>query len=547
MPKPFKLFTGPFAALRNAIPRRLPQDFEEVAYLEANLDVKAAVARGDVASSAAHWKSYWLSEKRVLRVPEGWDETTYLLLNPDVQLGSISGYVRSGHEHWVSFGREEGRICPPVQFPAWGEKLLAEMAELELDLAYSVKKRMGFREFVQEMESETGKTFASLCRRYPPPYTHMFALPWIKRGGADLEAIYLINAVAARAHTRVLVVTTDQEDNPWRDRLVDTVDFLPLASIVEELPAIERLPFFVRFVIQLAPGIFHNVNSSLAWNATVEFGPELAEHTELWASVFCYDYSVDGEPVGYARLLSQCGHLFSGLMTDSTYFRDEVVERYGVDRHRVFPIRQPLPGIEMVSPAVCERDPASRTVLWASRLDGQKRPDLLEAVARRMPDVTFEMHGGTLLEKSVIVEALKCLPNVDYRGPYETFNALKTQHHAAFFYPSHWDGLANILLEVGARGVPIVASDVGGASELIGPREGWLIAPFDDVEAYVAALRKVIDNPMEARLRSRSLLRKMQDERTEAAYLDQLERIRRYLDAGPVTRAIEGQSAVPGR
>jgi glycosyltransferase involved in cell wall biosynthesis len=54
--------------------------------------------------------------------------------------------------------------------------------------------------------------------------------------------------------------------------------------------------------------------------------------------------------------------------------------------------------------------------------------------------------------------------------------------------------MPNVLLEAAARGLPIVASNVGGVSELICEETGYLVDPFDSVAGYVDAIKQVLEH-----------------------------------------------------
>jgi len=49
-----------------------------------------------------------------------------------------------------------------------------------------------------------------------------------------------------------------------------------------------------------------------------------------------------------------------------------------------------------------------------------------------------------------------------------------------------------VLIEVGSRAVPIVASDVGGVSDLIDDQTGWPIKDYANPESYCDAINAVI-------------------------------------------------------
>lgn len=70
--------------------------------------------------------------------------------------------------------------------------------------------------------------------------------------------------------------------------------------------------------------------------------------------------------------------------------------------------------------------------------------------------------------------------------------------------PSRYEGFGLPLLEAMARGCPVAASDVSSLPEVVG--DAGPLLPPDDVDAWTAALRKIVDDPAyQAELRERSL------------------------------------------
>lgn len=64
--------------------------------------------------------------------------------------------------------------------------------------------------------------------------------------------------------------------------------------------------------------------------------------------------------------------------------------------------------------------------------------------------------------------------------------------------PSYTEGMPNAVLEAMARGVAVVASDVGGVRGLLGSGAGIVVAPRDEA-ALAQALQCLIDDPRERR------------------------------------------------
>ena len=70
-------------------------------------------------------------------------------------------------------------------------------------------------------------------------------------------------------------------------------------------------------------------------------------------------------------------------------------------------------------------------------------------------------------------------------------------HHALdlFVQSSEYEGTPNVVLEAMALETPVVATDVGGTSELCEDGVHGLIVPSHDVPALVTAITRMIDDP----------------------------------------------------
>jgi glycosyltransferase involved in cell wall biosynthesis len=66
-------------------------------------------------------------------------------------------------------------------------------------------------------------------------------------------------------------------------------------------------------------------------------------------------------------------------------------------------------------------------------------------------------------------------------------------------FPSHMEGLPNVVVEALAAGLPTVATDVGGDAEIITHEATGLLVPPQDVPAMIRAVERVLDNPEWAR------------------------------------------------
>jgi glycosyltransferase involved in cell wall biosynthesis len=87
-------------------------------------------------------------------------------------------------------------------------------------------------------------------------------------------------------------------------------------------------------------------------------------------------------------------------------------------------------------------------------------------------------------------------------------------HARALVLPSLIEGLPGVILEAMHHGLPVIASHVGGISEVVIPQQtGWLLAPADEV-GFATAIEEVLKQPPEAMVqRARTMVNGQYDNR----------------------------------
>src|SRR5690606_21856785 len=61
----------------------------------------------------------------------------------------------------------------------------------------------------------------------------------------------------------------------------------------------------------------------------------------------------------------------------------------------------------------------------------------------------------------------------------------------AFLYTSENDGIPNILLEASAKGLVIIAPNIGGINEFVDSKTGRLIEGYEDINKFTSALKEL--------------------------------------------------------
>jgi len=99
-----------------------------------------------------------------------------------------------------------------------------------------------------------------------------------------------------------------------------------------------------------------------------------------------------------------------------------------------------------------------------------------------------------------------------------------------------------IVLEAFARGVPVIATDIGGTPELVRHGADGLLVPPDDADALAAALRMLVDDPARARSMGKAARQKIEQRFTRAHYEERQIEVYRSLAHQPLA---QGSRAEP--
>jgi glycosyltransferase involved in cell wall biosynthesis len=181
----------------------------------------------------------------------------------------------------------------------------------------------------------------------------------------------------------------------------------------------------------------------------------------------------------------------------------------------------------------------SRIVGWVGRLSAEKGPDLFcEAVAHiTSPDVVAVLVGdgperASLDRRSAAAAGAGC--PIRLLGSREGMARL-LRAFDVLVLSSRTEGTPMILLEALAAGVPVVSFAVGGVPDVIDQASGWLV-PSGDTVGLAAAVRQVLEHPLEAARRAGEARRVLETRFGAARWL---QAIRAVYD-----RAIEGAGTV---
>lgn len=143
--------------------------------------------------------------------------------------------------------------------------------------------------------------------------------------------------------------------------------------------------------------------------------------------------------------------------------------------------------------------------ITVSRIRRDKGFDELFAAIRQMcaarDDIEFHIVGWYEDDsyRETMAEMQSRYPVVMHGNvPQERVHDLIAQSHC-LIHPSHTEGMANVILEASAAGVPCVASDIPGCREPIDDGATGLLVSVRDTHALVAAIERFLSIPWEDR------------------------------------------------
>ena len=134
------------------------------------------------------------------------------------------------------------------------------------------------------------------------------------------------------------------------------------------------------------------------------------------------------------------------------------------------------------------------------RLDAQKAPHLFVKVAEiihaNMPDVHFVIAGDGPLRKRTEIQIEKAGLSSVFHLPGSCSNVPELlPAFDAFLITSRSEGLPRTMLEALATGIPVVATNVGGISELVDGKKNGILCDDGDIDALSAGVMDILSTP----------------------------------------------------
>ncbi|UIY43251.1 glycosyltransferase [Methylobacterium radiotolerans] len=359
------------------------------------------------------------------------------------------------------------------------------------------------------------KAYFQLCQSVgTESFSDVVLLPYLVRGGAEKYILSVLESLQSiDPATKILILSGEKtRRHEWADKLPSDVLFVDLQQLgIPDLTDQDREYIAFRLVQNLS-GVcrIHIKGSAFGDNFIKKYASKLKQ-IPIYFYYFCngthweqgYEFSN-----GHAfEIISEYGSSFAGIISDHAKILEQTTELIGCDLpEKSHAIYAPCVPYHTVA-----KDKLSHQLLWASRLDDQKRPGLIRNISAllldRMPEINIHVYGGRG-NSSVTPDIFDGLGNVVYRGEYHTFTDIAANEYDAFLYTSSFDGLPNVVLEAISAGLPVVAPNIGGIPEVLTEDTGYLLSNSIDAEImaskYLAAIEKFYQDPEDGYNRARA-------------------------------------------
>ncbi len=148
---------------------------------------------------------------------------------------------------------------------------------------------------------------------------------------------------------------------------------------------------------------------------------------------------------------------------------------------------------KIFQPAARDRPNKTFRLLYVGNWRVLKGVDRLGAIMRSL-GCNFELHYTAdrkdLHRRYLLPDNCHCLGRLDVMGLVHAY-----QQADALLFPTYLEGFGLTAIEAMACGLPVVASRVTALPEIIQDGANGLLCPVNDVDAFVAAARRLADSP----------------------------------------------------
>jgi glycosyltransferase involved in cell wall biosynthesis len=316
-------------------------------------------------------------------------------------------------------------------------------------------------------------------------------MPFIGSGGAGKVASFYIDEIASQKHNHITIFTTDRMKSAVLHLLPSNVNVVHLEHILDNyLTERQKAKIMAALIVRYKPAKIYAYNSNLFFETLSMYGDEIIKRSKIYINIFALSFRKDTREMWWTNtnFAAKIFPYVTNIITDNKRLINDLTKLYGLNEDK-FICNHSYINIRDNVPAFREN---SFNVFWASRICKEKRLDILLEIARKCKNFPIIFHIFGAGSGDEYLNKLKKLSNVKYYGKFNGFDTIVNPEFDVFLYTSESDGIPNVILEATSHGYPVIAPNIGGISEVITGKTGFLIENYTDVDGYVETLRKLL-------------------------------------------------------
>ncbi len=466
--------------------------------------------------------SYLVNEHLLEVNPSQQFNTSYYFhAYPDI--GKSSGIFL----HYVVNGQKERRQMCDYDPPS----SVFDQARCIADLEPQCEKFLDKKHRVIRYPQIRSSTYLpmSVLQKCPDNIEVVITVPFISVGGADLISTFVLKALQERySESNILLIVTDHDGIEVPEWVSSQSNVLVLQKYAKYKNSQEKIQSLHTIIGLLSPSKVININSPTAWKLITQYGKQLSTVVDIYAYLFCFDYSQSNKKVGYIteHIRDSIQYLTKVFCDNKKIILDiQNLYRFPSDLMKKFAtVYVPFPdsiGSQWTKPV----EQNQKKILWTGRLSKQKGPEYLVEVSKILRDFEFHVYGppGDSPESNYIVEGY--YPNIIYKGVYSHLEEVTVSNYECYLSTSQWEGLPTVLIQMMARGIPIVTSVVGGVEELANHNSAWLVKNSELPMSYVNSIRLMLVNSEETLGKVALAKSRVMEKHVWSAFISNLEQL----------------------
>jgi glycosyltransferase involved in cell wall biosynthesis len=343
--------------------------------------------------------------------------------------------------------------------------------------------------------------------------------PWLEVGGADKFNLDLITLLATRNYN-ITLATTIKSDHPWHHHFYTvTPDIFHLPNFLDE----SHWLACVRYLIESRQtDIVLISNSYIAYY----FLPLLRAELPFVAFIdYTHIYDLGWKGSGYPRVSCQFNQFIDYQIVSSQHLSEFYQDLDARSKDKLKVCYTNVDTDKWVfSPEKRNEIRSSLKItdnqillLFPARIASQKRPLFLVDIVKQLVSKSLSVAVVILGSGHLLPEMNEKIDRLDLHSFFHILPSVSPEQMLDFYsasdillLPSEYEGISIAIYEAMSMQLPVVASDVGGQSELLTPETGFLIPKgkgnATEVEEYLKVLVPLINHP-ELRKRIGSLAR----------------------------------------